>query len=136
MRPENVNVLDKQDKGVQKVNLIFRQFTKIFSENNYKPIPFYKFVTDPTDFMNTVDNVLQLSFLAKDGNLVFVKGSDGLPALRPATKEERKEKINAGHDAVKLNMAFTNEMIEFYGIEEPMIKLNRAELEQTQIQSQ
>lgn len=136
MRPENVNVLDKQDKGVQKVNLIFKQFTKIFSDNNYQPIPFYQFVIDPTDFMLTVDNVLQLSFLAKDGNIVFLKGDDGYPALRPATKEERKDKINAAHDAVQLNMAFINEMIDFYGIEEAMIKLNREELDQTQTQSQ
>lgn len=136
MRPENINVLDKQDKGVQKVNLIFKQFTKIFSDNNYQPIPFYQFVIDPTDFMLTVDNVLQLSFLAKDGNIVFLKGGDGYPAIRPATKEERKDKINAGHDAVQLNMAFINEMIDFYGIEEAMIKLNREELEQTQTQTQ
>ncbi|KAL5276869.1 NSMCE4A family protein [Megaselia abdita] len=136
MRPENVNVLDKQDKGVQKVNLIFRQFTKIFSNNNYEPIPFYQFVIDPTDFMITVDNVLQLSFLAKDGNVVFLKGEDGYPALRPATKEERKDKTNSGHDAIILNMAFINEMIEFYGIEESMIKLNREELEQTQVENQ
>lgn len=136
MRPETVDVLDKQDKGVQKVNLIFRQFTKYFSENNYQPIAFYQFVIDPTDFMITVDNILQLSFLAKDGNIVFLKGNDGYPALRPATKEERKNKTNAGHDAVNINMAFINEMIEFYGIEEAMIKLNRDELEQTQVQSQ
>lgn len=136
MRPENVEVLDKQDKGVKKVNLIFKQFTKIFSDNNYKPVPFYQFVIDPTDFMITVDNILQLSFLAKDGNVVFLKGSDGYPALRPATKEERKNKINSAHDAVTLNMAFINEMIEFYGIEDAMIKLNRDELEQTQAQNQ
>lgn len=135
MRPESINVLDKQDKGVQKVNAIFKQFAKYFAENNYKPIPLYKFVIDPTDFMFTVDNVLQLSFLAKEGNLIILAGDDGHPALRPATKEERKNKTNAGHDAVNLNMAFIHEMTDFYGVEEAMIKLNRDELDYTQDQT-
>lgn len=136
MRPENVNTLDKQDKGVEKVNLIFRQFSKYFKENNFQPISLYKFAIDPTDFMITVDNLLQLSFLAKDGNITFGKGEDGHPVIRPATRQERDLKANAGHDALNINMAFIYELTEFYGIEEAMIKLNRAELEQSQNSSQ
>lgn len=132
MRPQNVDTLDKQDKGVQKVNLIFRQFKQLFAENNYQPIPLFKFVIDPTDFMITVDNLLQLSFLAKDGNIVFLKGEDGNPSIRLASKQDRERKMNSGHDALNINMAQIHELTEFYGIEEAMIKLNRDELDRSQ----
>lgn len=90
MQPEKINKLQRSDKGFKKVNIIHTQVSNYFKNTQKNSIPFYKLVIDPHNFMNTVENAFQLSFLARDGIIAIEKGCDNLPVVRVAQPGERK----------------------------------------------
>lgn len=64
-------------------------FSLQFYKDTQQPIPYYKLIIDPDNMMNTFDNAFQLSFLFRDANIGFIKGSDGLPAIYPVFAENK-----------------------------------------------
>lgn len=89
-KPETVDKLQKKEKSGQKLNLIFNQIVRIY-DRQQSPIPYYKLIIDPDDFMNTVDNAFQISFLIRDGR-VALEGKDHQdPVIRPTTQRENEQ---------------------------------------------
>lgn len=103
-RPETIKQLKRDDRGAEKVNILLKQLSDIFQANNRQPIPFYKLVIDPNDFMNTVENSFQLAFLARDGNIAIECGSDGHPQVRLASKDEIDVQQDTSQSICSLNM--------------------------------
>lgn len=92
-KPETVSRLQKEQKSAQKLNLVLKQINQLYQQ--YKTaIPYYQLIVDPENFMNTVDNAFQVSFLFRDGTVYFEQDDFGLPAVRPVHKHE-KDRQNA-----------------------------------------
>ncbi|KNC30139.1 hypothetical protein FF38_05284 [Lucilia cuprina] len=120
-RPETIKQLKRDDRGAEKVNIILRQVSDKFRENNREPIPYYRLIIDPHNFMNTVENAFQIAFLARDGNVAIEAGEDGYPQVRLAPKDEIQRHTDTLQAICSLNMQLCKEMIEIYDITEPML---------------
>ena len=105
-RPETVKELRRKDRGAEKVNIILKQVSDLFRANNREPIPYYRLIIDPDNFMNTVENAFQMAFLARDGNIAIERGQDGYPHVRLATKDEIEQHKDTSQSICSLNMNF------------------------------
>lgn len=133
-KPSTVDKLQRKEKTAQKLNLIFKQILKIFEQRG-NPIPYYELIIDPEDFMNTVDNAFQISFLIRDGRVALLNDADDEPIIRPTSQQENEQasRINETTQAILgLNPKKWREMIERFQLDEPMLILNRDELTMTQ----
>ncbi|XP_055601072.1 EP300-interacting inhibitor of differentiation 3 [Uranotaenia lowii] len=137
-KPDTMEKLQKQEKGAQKLSLIFNQIMRIY-EQRKKPIPYYELIIDPEDFMNTVDNAFQISFLLRDGRVALEQDENYDPILRPTNQREieQSQRVNESTQAILgLNPRKWREMQERYQVAEPLLILNREELDRTQSQTQ
>lgn len=104
----------------------------MFKDNGNQAIPFYEVVIDPHNFMNTVDNCFQIAFLFRDGHLFLDMDDEGLPLVLPVTKKDKDS--NQYQQTQQLictvNPRLCSEMIKKYGITEPLLEINRDELQQ------
>uniref|UniRef100_A0A1A9WIK5 Non-structural maintenance of chromosomes element 4 n=1 Tax=Glossina brevipalpis TaxID=37001 RepID=A0A1A9WIK5_9MUSC len=122
-RPKNVSKSKRKGRGTEKVNLVLKQLNSLFKASNWQPIPFYKLIIDPNNFMNTVENAFQISFLAQDGNIAIERGEDLYPQVRIAQPKEIESKTDTTQAICSLNMSFCEDMIRFYEIKEAMLQL-------------
>ncbi|KAI9579586.1 EP300-interacting inhibitor of differentiation 3-like [Glossina fuscipes] len=120
-RPEVIGKLKRKDRGAEKINIILKQVNDLYKANNCRPIPFYKLIIDPENFMNTVENAFQISFLARDGNIAIERGEDSYPQIRVANSDEVKSKMETTQAICSLNVELCEKMKSFYGIEESML---------------
>ncbi|XP_061396956.1 EP300-interacting inhibitor of differentiation 3 [Musca vetustissima] len=122
-KPETIKQLKRDDRGAEKVNILLKQLDDIFRANQRQPVPFYKLIIDPHDFMNTVENAFQLAFLARDGNIAIECGADGLPYVRLASKDEIDAHPDTSQSICSLNMDLVKRMMDIYDIKEPMLNI-------------
>ncbi|XP_075158561.1 SMC5-SMC6 complex kleisin component Non-SMC element 1 [Haematobia irritans] len=120
-RPETIKQLKRDDKGAEKINILLKQVSDIFRANNKKPIPYYKLIIDPQNFMNTVENAFQMAFLARDGNIAIERSSNGLPLVRLASKDEIDLHPDTSQSICSLNMDLCQRMIDKYDIRKAML---------------
>ncbi|XP_019553412.2 EP300-interacting inhibitor of differentiation 3 [Aedes albopictus] len=135
-KPDTVDKLLKKEKSAQKLNLIFNQILKIYEQRG-KEIPYFELIIDPEDFMNTVDNAFQISFLIRDGRVALLSDSNHEPIIRPTTQKETEQaqRMTETTQAILgLNTRKWREMIERFQVDEPLLILNREELNMTQSQ--
>jgi non-structural maintenance of chromosomes element 4 len=125
-----VEKLAKEEKGTNKLNLIMNQINRIYAERGQQPIYYYELITDPDDFMNTVDNAFQLSFLVRDGNIGLSLDEENCPIVRPITKSEQSQKATDSSTVqaiVSLDPKLWRDSIEMYNVQEPLLIVNREE---------
>jgi hypothetical protein len=79
-RPDKIAAMQKQDKGAEKINSYHVQIERICKKRESEEIPYYELITHPTDFMITVDNAFQVSFLIRDG-LIGIRKENGEPIV-------------------------------------------------------
>ncbi|XP_055843393.1 EP300-interacting inhibitor of differentiation 3 [Episyrphus balteatus] len=126
LEPEEMAQLEKQDKGAKKVKIILKQIVRAFEENNRFPLPFYQLVIDPDNFMNTVENVFQVAFLARDGAVAIETGDGNMPHVRVTNPKEKDLVKHTNQSVCSINMDVCKEMIAFYDIKEAMLKIERS----------
>ncbi|XP_055616570.1 EP300-interacting inhibitor of differentiation 3 [Toxorhynchites rutilus septentrionalis] len=134
-KPDTVDKLQRQEKSAQKLNLIFNQIVTL-CEQRRAPLPYYELITDPQDFMTTVDNAFQISFLIRDGKVALLVDENHEPLVRPTSEKENEQaqRMNETTQAILgLNPKKWRDMIERYEVDEPMLILNRDELNATQL---
>lgn len=122
-RPETIKQLKRDDRGHEKINIILKQVSDLFLTNNREPIPYFKLIIDPDNFMNTVENAFQMAFLARDGNIAIERGSDGYPQVRLATPDEIDSHQDTSQSICSLDMNKCQNMIEFYNITGPLLNV-------------
>ncbi|XP_055373416.1 non-structural maintenance of chromosomes element 4 homolog A [Condylostylus longicornis] len=123
MRPENLSQIEKRDGNLENMNVIYRRILEIYSNNKSQPIPYYKLVIDPHNFMNTVHNAFRVAFLARDKSVKIWKEDDGFPYLQPLNKAEKSSASNDTIQAIcTLNLNIVDEMIQKYKIKEALLK--------------
>ncbi|XP_065363052.1 non-structural maintenance of chromosomes element 4 homolog A [Calliphora vicina] len=120
-RPETIKQLKRDDRGAEKVNIILKQVSDLFRQNNRQPIPYFRLIIDPHNFMNTVENAFQMAFLARDGNVAIEGGEDGYPQVRLVPKDEIAKHTDTTQAICSLNMKLCKQMIDFYEISEAML---------------
>lgn len=129
-RPEKISQLEPQNKGSERIRLIMNQLKKIYAQRDETPIPYYELICDPDNFMHTVDNAFQISFLARDGLVKLLIGGDKMPEIRPTNSEETKAiKSNLDRPTVQcvvsLDYKLWKAMLKKYKVKKPLLILNR-----------
>ena len=58
------------------VDSLYGDLIREFRRSQHKPVNFYEFVCDPTDFANTVENIFHVSFLVKNRKVAMVDSKE------------------------------------------------------------
>ncbi|XP_004535336.1 EP300-interacting inhibitor of differentiation 3 [Ceratitis capitata] len=120
-QPERVDKLQRKDKGANKLNIVGGQLRRLLNNNSGRPIPYYKLIIDPKNFMNTVENAFQIAFLARDNLIAIEPGEDNYPHVRLVHSEEVNSVKETTQAICTLNLEKCREMILFYDIKSPML---------------
>ena len=64
-----------------------QQFISRYCKTHRKPIDFFRLVLHPNDFGKSVENILQVSFLVRDGKVKITKDDSNMLVVQPCTKE-------------------------------------------------
>ncbi|CAD1476968.1 unnamed protein product, partial [Heterotrigona itama] len=91
-KPDNVVTVEKEEESAEqtvKMNKIISKYYKTY----HKPLDFFKLVLNPDDFGKTVQNILQISFLIRDGRVVVTKDASGVLVVQPCSKDKTQEKV-------------------------------------------
>lgn len=73
-KPDKVVAVEKEEESAEqtvKLNKIISKYYKTYS----KPLDFFKLILHPNDFGKTIQNILQMSFLVRDGRVIVTKGN-------------------------------------------------------------
>ncbi|XP_037035960.1 non-structural maintenance of chromosomes element 4 homolog A-like isoform X1 [Bradysia coprophila] len=113
----------KEEQEATTVNVIGNQIIQLYETNNNEPLKYYKLIIDPSNFMRTIQNAFQVSFLLRDGLVAIGGDADGYPTVRPVSESDRKKDAQNGSYQMICNLSTTlcDEMIKRYNITEPMI---------------
>jgi len=55
-RPTKSNKLDRKDEGAASDTYMLKQIRQIYREGGHQPIPYFKLICNPNNFMGTVQN--------------------------------------------------------------------------------
>nr|AAY84979.1 IP09447p [Drosophila melanogaster] len=120
-RPEKSDQLERKDEGAASVTHMLKQIRQIYRDGNQEPIPYFKLICNPNNFMDTVQNALQLSFLVKENYISIENGEDGLPLVRVVNSKSVEG--NAPAQAIcSIDVSFCEKMVKHYNLHEPMLK--------------
>ncbi|KAH8402541.1 hypothetical protein KR222_008594, partial [Zaprionus bogoriensis] len=86
-RPEQSDKLERKGEGSAAVNHVMKQIKHIYRAGNNQPIPYYKLICNPHDFMESVQNALIVSFLVKENLISLENGADNLPQITVNTSQ-------------------------------------------------
>lgn len=90
-------------------------------------IDLVRFVVNPNSFGQTVENMFYVSFLIREGSVKLQFDEDGLPSLEPTPKDllgtnaQQRHGVMRHQAIMSIDMPIWREMIDAFGITEPMI---------------
>lgn len=90
------------------------------------PVPFYQFITHPTSYSKTVENLFYISFLANDNRIQLEEGTSQDDLMIRIIEEEDNDEdiIKPKHQQIySMTMALWRQMIKKYKLKRPMIDL-------------
>ncbi|XP_033211773.1 EP300-interacting inhibitor of differentiation 3-like [Belonocnema kinseyi] len=126
-RPENVVATEKEDLSVEQTVEKIRKLI-IRHHKEYKtPLDYFRLILHPTDFGLTIENMLHVSFLVRDGIVQLKKDeSTGALMLIPCTKDMIAQAKKSGKSGSIQNILSINPnqwqiLINHYEISQPMI---------------
>ncbi|XP_078034974.1 SMC5-SMC6 complex kleisin component Non-SMC element 1 isoform X2 [Augochlora pura] len=122
-KPENLIVVDKEEEGLERTVKMKVFITRQY-KTNHEPLNFFKLVLHPTSFGKTIENILQISFLVRDGKIQVTKDSSGTLIVQPCTKDTIRTTSGQSsniQNVVYLNMNQWRVLRDIYRIEKPMI---------------
>lgn len=73
-RPENDTTVDKEEEDLEQTVKMNSFITRYYKAHR-KPLDFFQLILHPRDFGKTIENMLQISFLVRDGKVKISKGS-------------------------------------------------------------
>jgi hypothetical protein len=114
--------IEKQDNETSNnVNAIYLELTK------HEPINYFKFITNPESFSQTVENIFYVSFLVRNA-VAQIDTSSGQPILTTRASpntEDSTEIINKKQIIMGLDIGEWKAIIETYDIEDTIIPTRR-----------
>ncbi|XP_032595102.1 non-structural maintenance of chromosome element 4 isoform X1 [Drosophila grimshawi] len=121
-RPTQSDKLERHGEGATAVNHVLKQIKNIYRAGNNQPIPYFKLICNPNNFMDSVQNALIISFLNKENLLTLEKGEDGLPQVRLNSNPQDSSE-NESYQAIStLDVDLCKKYAKHYDIVEPMLK--------------
>ncbi|XP_037035868.1 non-structural maintenance of chromosomes element 4 homolog A-like [Bradysia coprophila] len=123
MKPIAVVQQQKEEQDAVSVNMIGNQIIELYETNGNEPLPYYKLIINPENFMRTIQNAFQVSFLLRDGLIAIEVDEDGYPTVRPVNATDKKDSTEGQSYQMVSNLStpLCDEMIRRYNITEPMI---------------
>ncbi|KAF9237895.1 Nse4 C-terminal-domain-containing protein [Melanogaster broomeanus] len=88
------------------------------------PINLFKFIVNPNDFAQSVENMFHLSFLIRDGECALEIGDDGEPIImrcETPTMDDRAAGVHARQIVMEFDMATWKRAIQIWNITESQI---------------
>ncbi|KAF0990398.1 hypothetical protein HZS_366, partial [Henneguya salminicola] len=85
-------------------------------ENQFKAIPFYKFIINPNSFSQTIQNIFHLSFLVKNGNVVFQQVDDEYFITPNINRAESSQSLSNNQEIISFSMHIWREKIKKYNL--------------------
>lgn len=125
-KPETVTTLHQEEADARKLQGIMEQIKQIYQDRG-SPIPYLQLITDPSDYMNTIDTAFQLSFLIRDG-AVALENVHNVLHIRPTTdseKEQNKKNDDNVQAILSLNISKWKGAVQQYRLKRPILTIER-----------
>ncbi|XP_043258422.1 EP300-interacting inhibitor of differentiation 3-like isoform X1 [Colletes gigas] len=119
-RPRNVDTVDKEDQGLEQTVKV-KEFITQYCRTHHKPLDFFQLILHPTHFGKTIENILQISFLVRDGKVKVIKDDSGTLVVQSCTKDTRARTILNIQNVLDLTMDQWKMLKNIYQLEKPMI---------------
>ncbi|KAI4495728.1 hypothetical protein M0802_008351 [Mischocyttarus mexicanus] len=124
--PENVVVTNKDEKSVEETVDKIRKFIKYYCKNNQKPLDFFSLILHPNDFGKTIENMLYVSFLVRDGIIKLMKDNTGILIIQVCSKDMILRSKQTGthvnvQNVMSLNMKQWKVLKDVYKLKKPML---------------
>lgn len=124
--PENVVIANKDEESIEETVDKIKKFIKYYYKNNEKPLDFFRLILHPNDFGKTIENMLYVSFLVRDGIIKLVKDDTGILVIQLCSKEMVLKRKQAGTHVDIQNVMFINMeqwkvVKDVYKLERPML---------------
>ncbi|KAF6760295.1 Nse4 C-terminal-domain-containing protein [Ephemerocybe angulata] len=103
--------------------------TKNVSQEGAGEINIFKFVINPNNFAQSVENIFYLSFLIRDGKVAFETNDEGEPiiyACQPPSDEDYQNGLKKQQMVLEFDMAVWKRAIEVFNITKSMIPERKA----------
>lgn len=124
--PDNVESLEKVDECSQMVSRVNHFIMKTYRKTR-EPLSYFHTVLDPHSFSATIENIYYVSFLVRDSLVsVYTDEEFGLPFITPlAAPEEKRDLADENQFIVSMDMPRWRELVEAFGITNPMMVFKR-----------
>ncbi|XP_012260017.2 non-structural maintenance of chromosomes element 4 homolog A isoform X2 [Athalia rosae] len=128
-RPEKVHAVDKVEDDVEQTVQKIKALVSKYYRHNDVPLDFFKLTLNPDDFGRTVENILHVAFLVRDGYFTLVKDNEGRLIIQ-STPKDALAKIKKGNNETNVQnvMAISVQQWKIlkgiYQIQKPMIDFN------------
>lgn len=125
-KPETVATLHQEEADARKLQGIMEQLQQIYQDRG-SPIPYHLLITDPGDYMNSIDTAFQLSFLIRDG-AVALETFNNVLSVRPTTDNEKKQNKRNDDNVqaiLSLNISNWKNAIQQYRLKTPILTIDR-----------
>ncbi|KAL2746541.1 EP300-interacting inhibitor of differentiation 3 [Vespula maculifrons] len=124
--PENVVVVNKDEESVEETVDKIKKFIRHYYKVNQKPLDFYCLILDPNDFGKTIENMLYVSFLIRDGIIKLMKDNTGILVIQLCSKEMIMQRKQVGthiniQNIMSLNMEQWKILKDTYRLEKPIL---------------
>ena len=123
-RPENVVTVDKEEESLEQT-VKMKGFITRYYKSHREPIDFFKLILHPRDFGKTIENMLQISFLVRDGQVKISKDSSGILVVQPCSKDTTAQikagKVPSIQNVMYLTMEQWRVLKDTYRLKKPMI---------------
>lgn len=125
--PEKLERVVKSDKGAEKISFVRSEIQRIVSERSTDSIPYFEVVTNPNDFMGSIDNAFQVAFLVRDG-ILGLKQINNEPYIFLTNAKSRQTQTQQGlndeqtvQTVMSLNPVLWREKIEKFNLKVPLL---------------
>ncbi|XP_054720154.1 EP300-interacting inhibitor of differentiation 3-like [Uloborus diversus] len=125
-KPQSMSINDSTHEHdgmlteAERLYSILRRFLER-SENGL--VCYFEFVTDPSSFSRTVENIFIMSLLIKEGHVRIIADENGLPYLKAVNEDERRERNPAAmkQTIVTITLEDWKEIIRKFRFEKALI---------------
>ncbi|KAL4641293.1 hypothetical protein GN956_G11477 [Arapaima gigas] len=111
----------QQEATEKEVERIMGYLQSYHADDPKTPISYYEFVTDPTSFSRTVENIFHVSFLIRDGLAKIYLDQNKLPCIAPVPEGEAGGSSNRQQCVISISPHTWKEIIEVFGIKQALI---------------
>ncbi|GAB6025448.1 Non-structural maintenance of chromosomes element 4 A [Chamberlinius hualienensis] len=124
--PQKVSKMDKseQDLTTEEVERVLK-ILRYHCEHHGPAIDFFEFVTDPSSFTKTVENIFHVSFLIKDGFAKLYEDNEGLLTIEALLEKDSTNRTSTSKSNCSVVLSLTKadwrKIVDAYEIERTII---------------